>query len=107
MIITPKSLIKKNVLLFSLAILVILCGVLFMFFRVNIASALSGSEWRAGNIIDDSLFYNGNDMSVDQVQSFLNQRVPNCDTNGTQRSELGGGTRAQYAASQGYSLPII
>ena len=31
-----------------------------------------------GNIISDSLFYNGSAMSASEVQSFLNQRVPRC-----------------------------
>lgn len=31
-----------------------------------------------GNIISDSQFYNGNAMSAEQVQSFLDQRVSNC-----------------------------
>jgi uncharacterized protein with LGFP repeats len=31
-----------------------------------------------GNIISDSLFYDGNAMSAGEVQTFLNQRVPRC-----------------------------
>ncbi len=68
--------------------------------------AVSASDWRAGNIIDDGLFYSNNDMSADQIQAFLNSKVPVCDTWGTKPSELGGGTRAQYAASKGYSTPF-
>jgi hypothetical protein len=47
-------------------------------------------------------------MSVADIQSFLNSKVPNCDTNGTQpateygRSDL---THAQYAASRGWAAP--
>lgn len=105
--ITRPSLIKLRIACGIIAILAIITGLVFMVNKISTAQALSGSEWRAGNIIDDGLFYNGNDMSVEQIQAFLNQKVPACDTNGTQRSELGGGTRAQYAASQGYSLPIV
>jgi len=32
----------------------------------------------AGHIIDDALFYDGNAMTVSQVQTFLNQRVSRC-----------------------------
>ncbi len=69
------------------------------------AQALSGSDFRPGRIIDNAIFYNRSAMSVDQIQQFLNARVPVCDTNGTKPSENGGGTRAQYGASQGYPAP--
>lgn len=71
------------------------------------ASAAVASEWQAGQIIDDGLFYNGNDMTLEQIQAFLNAKVPTCDTWGTQTSEYGGGTRAQYGASRGYPAPYI
>lgn len=34
--------------------------------------------FNAGNIIDDSLFYNGNAMSAGEVQTFLNQKLSSC-----------------------------
>lgn len=45
-------------------------------------------------------------MSVGSIQAFLNSKVPNCDTWGSKQSELGGGTRAQWLSSHGYSLPV-
>lgn len=68
------------------------------------ASALSGSEFEAERIIDDSVFFNPGSMSAGQIQSFLNSKVPNCDTNGSQ--PYGGTTRAAYAASRGYPAPF-
>lgn len=68
-------------------------------------SALSGGDWHAGRIIDDSVFYNANTMSIDQIQQFLNAKVPNCDSNGTQL--YAGTTRAAYSQSHGVTLPII
>lgn len=71
------------------------------------ASAVSASEWKAGRIIDDSKFTEL-DMSVNDIQAFLNNKVSNCDTWGTQpageygRSDL---THAQYAASRGWPGP--
>ncbi len=73
-------------------------------------SALSGSSFQAGNIIDDIVFYNSDTMGVTLIQSFLEDMLNNptqkpdgvkgaCDTNGSKPSEFGGGTRAQYAAS--------
>lgn len=67
------------------------------------ASALSGSDFHAGKIMDDGTFFNGNTMDPSQIQNFLNAKVPTCDTNGTQ--PYGGGTRASYGTSRGYPPP--
>ena len=45
--------------------------------------ALSGSDFNAGRIIDDVVFRNKNSMSVQQIQDFLNAKVPTCDRNHT------------------------
>ncbi len=45
------------------------------------SSAVTGSQFNAGNIISDSLFYNGNTMDASQIQTFLNSKVPVCETN--------------------------
>lgn len=70
-------------------------------------SALSGADFNAARIIDDIIFFNPYTMSPDDIQVFLNAKVPTCDTNGTQTSEFGGGTRAQYGTSRGYPPPYI
>jgi len=41
-------------------------------------SAVSASDWNAARIIDDSVFFNPNTMSADDIQTFLNAKVPNC-----------------------------
>jgi len=46
--------------------------------------AIDAQKFNAGRIIDDSIFYDSSFMSTSQVQSFLNSKVPTCDTNGTQ-----------------------
>jgi hypothetical protein len=43
------------------------------------AKAVSAADWKAGRIIDDAVFFNKNSMSVQQIQDFLNAKVPNCD----------------------------
>ncbi|MFO0887127.1 MAG: hypothetical protein U0413_02780 [Candidatus Saccharimonadales bacterium] len=68
------------------------------------ANALSGADWRAGNIISDSTFYNNGDMSAVAIQNFLNSKLSSCDTWGT-KSYSGNQTRAQYATSRGYPPP--
>jgi hypothetical protein len=47
------------------------------------SSALSGSDFQAGHIIDDVVFTDKAAMSVQQIQDFLNGKVPTCDTYGT------------------------
>lgn len=68
--------------------------------------AVSAADWQAGRIIDDSLFYNGSTMSVDEIQQFLNTRVPSCDTWGT-KPTASGQTRANYGRSVGVPPPYI
>jgi hypothetical protein len=63
-----------------------------------------GVNWQAGRIIDDNIFYNNNAMSVDDIQTFLNQKVPSCDTSGTQQYNISM-TDKQYAATQGWPGP--
>jgi hypothetical protein len=46
------------------------------------ARAAAGSDFNAGMIISDALFYDSNAMTAAQVQSFLQQRVPNCAAGG-------------------------
>lgn len=84
----------------------------FTSFKVSAASA---SNWQAGNIIADAVFANKDAMSPADIQNFLNQQVGSnqknstpgvCDTYGSQTSELGGGTRAQYGASHGNPAPF-
>ena len=88
--------------------LTLLAGVL-----VSTAASLSLAQnahagvdgWDASNIITDAVFENKHTMSAGDIQSFLNSKVPGCDTWGTQPSEFGGGTRRQWAEARGYSPP--
>lgn len=72
----------------------------------KIAHAATASNFRATNIITDSVFFGSNSMATSQVQAFLNAKVPVCDTNGAQ-SYNGSISRAQYGTSQGYPPPYI
>jgi hypothetical protein len=75
-------------------------------------SAVSASDWKAGRIIDDSVFTNSTSMTAQEVQNFLNARVPVCDTNGTQltgRWYAAAGryyTRAEWGALNGNPAPF-
>jgi hypothetical protein len=70
-------------------------------------AAVTGGEWQSGRVIDDSVFNDPNTMNTTQIQAFLNAKVPSCDTNGTQTSEYGGGTRAQYGTAHGHPPPYV
>jgi len=74
-------------------------------FSTNDTYAADSRNFNAGRIIDDNIFTNSDSMSVQEIQSFLNSKV-SCDTWGTKRSELGGGTRAQWMNARGYSAPF-
>lgn len=75
-------------------------------------SAVSPSEWKAGRIIDDVVFFNKDTMGVGEIQEFLNAKVPSCDTNGTQattRWNSAAGryyTRAEWGATVGNPAPF-
>jgi len=96
----------KNNSLLVVAFLVVLAGILLLSSKISPdADALvSGADWQAGRIIDDDIFYNGNTMTVQEIQAFMNEKVPSCDTNGTKmyNSSM---TNAQYAASRGWPGP--
>lgn len=85
-----------------------------VFASINPVSAVSGSSWRAGNIISDSVFTNKSAMTVSQIQNWLDARLKNCDPQGTKPSEWGGPdynndgvtTRAEYGRSQGNPAPF-
>ncbi|MBR3322896.1 hypothetical protein IKG13_02465, partial [Candidatus Saccharibacteria bacterium] len=68
----------------------IAAGIAFLavFFGMAIANtpkseAISAMDFRAGNIIDDDVFYDKSTMSVADIQNHLNRYMPACDTWGT------------------------
>lgn len=80
------------------AFLVSLCLVsAIAVFNSSRANAAPITDFTAGNIIDDSIFYNKDAMNVQQIQSFLDALIPNCDVMGTQASGYGNLNNAQYA----------
>jgi uncharacterized protein YjdB len=88
----------------QLSLCLVITGLSIVALGSPLVRALSGSEYIANRITDDAVFYNGNALSVDQVQSFLNSKVPICDTNG-QKMYNSTQTRAQWAQANGKPLP--
>ncbi|MEL4319007.1 hypothetical protein WJX64_08335 [Leifsonia sp. YIM 134122] len=67
------------------------------------AEAVTGSQFNAGNIISDAVFYNSSAMTEAQVQSFLNARVPTCRTGYTCLKSYTQNTTSQSAKVEGCS----
>ncbi len=70
---------KKRLLIIILTVILGLSQFVFVPFKK--VAALTGSDFNAGYIIDDSVFFNPNAMTTLQVQEFLNSKVPICDVN--------------------------
>lgn len=100
MIRTGKKLATAFVLTASLAVGSLSLG------QAPSAAALSGSDWRAGNIMSDLVFFNNASMDANQIQYFLESRLPSCDTWG-QKMYTSTLTRAQYGASKGVPAPYV
>lgn len=72
--------------------------------------ALTSAQWNAGRIIDDSIFYSGGELDENAIQSFLNSKMPRCDTWGQagpyyDKYGTRWTNRAEYAYYQGYPSP--
>ena len=91
----------KNLLLATAFIV----GLVASLVPVKASLALSGSDFQAGHIIDDSIFTNSGAMNVQDIQNFLNAKVPTCDSWGTQ--SYAGTTRANYSRTRGHPLPMV
>lgn len=87
----------------TLPILIALSLVISIFSPfISAASALSGSSFKAGRIIDDSILFNGSSMNTGDIQAFLNSKVPTCDTN----HAAGGGYNPPFVCLKNYSQNI-
>lgn len=92
------------------SLLLLLASITAAVLIANPAAGLSSSEWKAGRIIDDERFFKANDMSSGEIQSFLNQKTPSCDTWGNQgpyydRYGNRWNNRADYGRSVGVAPP--
>lgn len=71
-----------------------------MLFSHKVATA---GSFNAAKIMDDSVFTSHTSLTVGQIQTFLNSKVPTCDTDGSEPH--GSTTRAAYGRSRGYPPP--
>ncbi|QQG50897.1 MAG: hypothetical protein HZB75_00085 [Candidatus Saccharibacteria bacterium] len=80
---------NKRINIITLSLFGLITSIAASFMQDAPAQALTG--WKAGNIMDNSIMTNKSTMSAGAIQTFLNKKVPTCDTNGTQTSEMAGG----------------
>ena len=92
-----KSIKNKYVFVF------IVLGLSIVWFP-STSHAISAAGFNPGRIIDDSIFTNNVSMNVDQIQAFLNSKVPVCDNWGTNGSTPT--SRRDFVVSHGYALPM-
>ena len=76
-----------NVGVSALAIVAIFGGAFLAQFldKNNDSGALSATEFKAGRIIDDSIFYNPNTMTAAEIDAFIDSHTSACDTWGKQK----------------------
>ncbi len=75
----------KKLLLPSVFLFAVFGGSLLL----SSSAGASIAGFKAGQIIDDAVMVDANSMSAAEIQNFLNSKVPNCDTNGTQKLDGG------------------
>lgn len=80
-----------NIKIKALTIMLVAIVVPVLAFPVS-ASAVVASDFKAGNIIDNSIFFNKNTMNPGDIQNFLNAKVTDC--------------RAGYTCLKNYSQAI-
>ncbi len=71
-----RLIIKKR---WALAFLFLISYFLLLISGGGVAQAANGADFQAGRIIDDIIFTNKDAMSVQQIQAFLDAKVPVCD----------------------------
>lgn len=69
---------KSTALLYTC--LVYLAVVTFSLLTQSATASAAVSGWNSGKIIDDWMMVANNSMSTSQIQSFLNSKVPTCET---------------------------
>jgi len=70
---------SKNALILFIATILV-CTLFVQALATPKAKAVSASDWKPGRIIDDAVYLNKDSMNTQQIQAFLNSKVPVCDT---------------------------
>ena len=60
---------------------------------------VKATDFNAGRIIDDEVFYDANTMTAEEIQAFLDEKLPTCDMWGT------GSSAGRVVNETGYVMP--
>jgi hypothetical protein len=90
---------SAGVLTLVAAVLAALAAAVVVAGQPQPASALTGSQFHAGNIISDAQFYDSTAMTAAQVQTFLDGKVTNCQSGYTCLPQYTTKTTSQPAAA--------
>ena len=75
------KLLRYSSIIATLTFLVVFYGLAFK--NTPESKAVKATDFKAGRIVDDGVFYNADSMTVDQIQSFMDRVLPSCDMWGT------------------------
>ena len=104
-----NNIFKIKLIIIHISIFALLTLGIFVF--KNLTIAIRATDFNAGRIIDDEIFYNKNSMNTQQIQNFLDSQIGSCDTWGTQPANEWGRkdiTRAEYSQKNwGINPPYV
>lgn len=84
--------------LILLSLVIAFLGTTFVL-PIQKASAISGSDFKAGYIIKDSLFFRNSSMSPTSIKAFLESKAPDCETSNTCLSNRTFSTKSKSAST--------
>ena len=77
---------KRKLLRYSNILAVIVFLVVFFGLAIKDtpdSTAIKATDFKAGRIVDDGVFYNSSTMTTAQIQAFMDKTLPACDMWGT------------------------
>ncbi|MBQ8156783.1 hypothetical protein IJ102_00060 [Candidatus Saccharibacteria bacterium] len=92
-----RRLLKCASVLAAVAFLAVFYGLAI--YNTPESDAVKATDFKAGRIIDDAVFYNANTMSVADIQAFLDAKLPTCDMWGR------GSAAGRVVNETGYRMP--
>ena len=96
--IRSSKLVKVFMCFAALAFLCVFYG-LAVYNTPKTDAAVQATDFVAGRIIDDEIFYDADTMSVEEIQAFLDEKLPTCDMWGT------GSSAGRVVSETGYVMP--
>ncbi|MBR6097933.1 hypothetical protein IKP94_04280, partial [Candidatus Saccharibacteria bacterium] len=93
-----SRLVKVSVCFAAIAFLSVFYG-LAIYNTPATDAKVKATDFNAGRIIDDEVFYDANTMTAEEIQAFLDEKLPTCDMWGT------GSSAGRVVNETGYVMP--